>query len=60
MLMDINVENMKILDLSLKKEWYDLIESGVKKEEKQKKKFEEKIQSLKEEYGDKIQKRDGD
>ena len=33
--MGIGIDNktMKILDLPLKKEWYDLIESGVKKEE---------------------------
>lgn len=31
--MTIDTHDIKILDLPLKKEWYDMIESGVKKEE---------------------------
>lgn len=31
--MSIEIQPMKVLDLPLKKEWYDMIESGIKQEE---------------------------
>ena len=31
--MTIDIHDIKILDLPLKKEWYDMIDSGIKKEE---------------------------
>lgn len=30
---DLDIPNVKVLDLPLKKEWYNMIESGIKKEE---------------------------